>query len=177
MSYNGGMQRTDFETALKQTSLLAGLDAPTRDALATRFVAFSFGAGEPIMRAGDEGRHLGVVLQGSAVVQARREDRAFTVELLEPGRVFGEIAFFDAQSPRTADIVGTSPGVVALLPFGAYAELVRLGDPGAEVLEKNVLNLLGQRIQTTNDTLADLLEATRRGTFLDTLRNLVGVRK
>lgn len=147
-----------------------------RAAVAEHFVAHPFAAGEPIIRAGDAGRHLGVLLSGSAVVQARREDAAYTVELLQPGRIFGEVAFFDAQSPRTADIVGTTAGVAALLPYAAYAELVRQGSPAAEVLEKNVLDLLGHRIQATNDKLAELLEATRRGSFLETLRRLIGGR-
>jgi len=171
------MNRILFDNALKHSTLLAGMDAPTRDALVTRFVAFQFQPGEAIIRAGDAGRHLGVLIDGAAVVQARRDDQAFTVEHLEPGRVFGEIAFFDAQSPRTADIVGTSKGTAALLSFDVYAELVRLGDPGAEVLEKNVLDLLGRRIHATNEKLAELLEATRKGTFLDTLRRLIGGRR
>jgi len=170
------MNRIHFNNALKRSSLLAGMEATTRDALVSRFVAYQFESGEPIIRAGDEGRHLGVIIAGAAVVQARRKDRAFTVEILEPGRVFGEIAFFDAQSSRTADIVGTSKGTAALLSFDVYADLVRLGDPSAEVLEKNVLDLLGRRIKATNDKLAELLEATRKGTFLDTLRRLIGGR-
>jgi len=171
------MDRTTFEASLMRSPLLSGLDAESRASLVKRFVAFPFQAGEPIIRAGDAGRHLGVLIDGMAVVQARRQDRAFTVEMLEPGRVFGEIAFFDAQSPRTADIVGTTNGTAALLTFQSYAELVRLQDPGAAILEKNVLDLLGRRIQATNDKLAELLEATQRGTFLDTLRRLLGGRR
>ncbi len=170
------MNRINFNNELKRSTLLAGMDATTRDSLIGRFEAYEFQPGEPIIRAGDVGRHLGVLIAGTAVVQARREDRAFTVEILEPGRVFGEIAFFDAQSTRTADIVGTSKGSAALLSYDVYADLVRMGDPGAEVLEKNVLDLLGRRIQATNDKLAELLEATRKGTFLDTLRRLIGGR-
>lgn len=170
------MDRTAFESALMRSPLLSGMDAESRASVVQRFIAFPFKAGEPIIRAGDDGRHLGVLIEGSAVVQARRDSRAFTVEMLEPGRVFGEIAFFDSQSPRTADIVGTSNGTAALLTFRSYAELVRLQDPAATVLEKNVLDMLGRRIQATNQTLAELLEATRKGTFLDTLRQFFGGR-
>lgn len=175
--YVDPMDRSTFETSLMRSPLLSGMDNEARVSVVSRFTAFTFRAGDPIIRAGDAGRHLGVLLDGRAVVQARREDRAFTVELLEPGRVFGEIAFFDAQSPRTADILGTSDGTAALLSFKDYADLVRIQDPAAAVLEKNVLDLLGRRIQATNDKLAELLEATRRGTFLDTLRRLLGGRR
>lgn len=176
MRYGPAMDRQTFETALMRSPLLSGMDPQSRALVVKRFVAFPFRSGEPIIRAGDAGRHLGVLVEGAAVVQARRDDRAYTLEMLDSGRVFGEIAFFDAQSPRTADIVGITNGTAALLSFGDYDEMVRLQDPGAAVLEKNVLDLLGRRIQTTNDKLAELLEATRRGTFLDTLRRLIGGR-
>ncbi len=170
------MDRNHFETLLKRSPLLAGMDYSVRDTLASRFVQHPFLAGEPVIRAGDTGRHLGMLLEGNAIVQARRENQAYTVEILEPGRLFGEIAFFDAQSPRTADVIGTMPGVAALFPYRAYDELVRVGDPAAEVLEKNVVDILSKRIQATNERLAELLEATRQGTFLATLRRLFGVR-
>jgi CRP-like cAMP-binding protein len=170
------MQRTQFETLLKRSPLLAGVDPVAREQLSARFLAHPFQAGEPILRAGDPGRHLGVLLEGSALVQARRDDRAYTVELLETGRVFGEMAFFDPQSPRTADVVGTMAGVAALLPWSVYEELVRAGDPAAEVLERAVLDILSRRLASTNERLGELLEATRQGTFMSTLRRILGVR-
>ena len=168
------MDRHTLESALMRSPLFSGMDAESRAAIVPRFVAFPFRTDDPIVRAGDPGRHLGVLLDGTAVVQARRSDQAFTLETLEVGRVFGEMAFFDAQSPRTADIIGTSRGTAALLPFHGYAEMVRLEEPGAAILEKNVLDLLGRRIQTTNEALAELLEATGRETFRDTLRRWFG---
>ena len=170
------MERIIFDKALRRSTLLAGMDSTSCDAIVPRFAAFSFEAGEPIIRAGDDGRHLGVVIHGEAVVQARRNSQAFTLERLGPGRVFGEIAFFDVHSPRTADVVGTAAGTAALLPFDVYAELVQAGHPAAAVIEKNVLDLLGRRIQVTNDKLAELLEANRQGTFLDKLRAFFGGR-
>jgi CRP-like cAMP-binding protein len=171
------MDRIPFESALTRSPLFSGMQAASRASVVKHFVALPFLAGDPIIRAGDPGRHLGVLVSGAAAVQARRHEHAFTVELLDPGRVFGEIAFFDAQSTRTADIVGIESGTAALLTFQSYADLVRDQDPAATVLEKNILDLLGRRIHATNQTLAELLESTQRGTFLDTLRQLFGGRR
>ena len=168
------MDRQTFESDLMRSPLFSGMDAESRAAIVPRFVAFSFRPDDPIVRAGDAGRHLGVVLHGTAIVQARRSGQAYTLAKLDAGQVFGEMAFFDSQSPRTADIIGTTHGTVALLPFHAYAEMVREQDPGAAFLEKNVLDLLGQRIRATNQTLAELLEATGPDSFLDTLRRWLG---
>jgi len=170
------MNQASFESALMRAPLLAGMATETRASIVTLFQPFSFDEGSPIVRAGDSGRYLGVLISGSAVVQARREERAFTVEFLEPGRIFGEIAFFDPQSPRTADIIGTAEGVAAMLAFQDYARLVEQESEAAAMLEKNVLDLLGRRIHATNETLGELLEATRRGTFLDSIRSFFGGR-
>lgn len=171
------MDRAHFDALLLRTPLLSGMDLDAREGLAPRFLPHPFGPGEPILRAGDPGRHLAIVLEGSAVVQARKDDQAYTVDVMEPGAVFGEIAFFDPSSPRTADVIGKEAGVVALLPWSAYEELARRGEPAAVVLEKAVLDLLAKRIQRINAKLADLLEATRDGSWLAALRRFIGVRR
>lgn len=170
------MQRAHFDALLLRTPLLAGMDLASRDRLVSQFVPHPFAAGERIVRAGDPGRHLAIVLDGTAAVHARTEDQAFKVDVVGPGEVFGEIAFFDAESPRTADVVAETDGLVALLPWGAYEALARAGDPAGEVLEKAVLDLLSRRIQRINDTLGEMLEATRDGSWLAALRRFIGVR-
>jgi CRP-like cAMP-binding protein len=170
------MQRAHFDALLLRTPLLAGMDLDSRDRLVSHFVPHPFAKGEPILRAGDPGRHLAIVLDGQAVVHARKDDQAYKVDLLGVGEVFGEIAFFDAESQRTADVIGETDGLVALLPWSAYESLARVGDPAGEVLEKAVLDLLSRRIQRINDTLGEMLEATRDGSWLAALRRFIGVR-
>lgn len=170
------MERAHFDALLLRTPLLSGMDLESRDRLAPHFIPHPFAAGEPILRAGAPGRHLAIVLDGQAAVHARKDTQSYKVDVLGPGDVFGEIAFFDADSPRTADVIGEQPGVVALLPWSAYEALARVGAPAGEVLEKAVLDLLSRRIQRINDTLGDMLEATRDGSWLAALRRFIGVR-
>lgn len=152
------------------------MDLGARQELGPRFSQQSFSPGEPVLRSGDAGRHLGVVIDGTVTVQARKDDRAFVVDRLHTGTIFGEIAFFDAASSRTADIVGETAGAVALLPWAAYEEMAQRGDPAAEVLEKAVLDLLTKRIQKVNANLADLLESTVDGSWMSALRRFIGIR-
>lgn len=170
------MKDSHFRTLLARTPLLAGVAADARQGLVDAFLPHPFEAGEPILQAGRSGRTLGVLVEGRALVQARRDDQAYTVEALEPGALFGEIAFFDADQARTADVVGETRGVAALLPYAEYQHLVRVENPAAAVLEKSVLDLLARRIQTTDAKLAELLDANRRGTFRSALRRLFGPR-
>lgn len=170
------MKDPHFRMLLGRTPLLAGVAADARQELVDAFLAHPFEAGEPILQAGAGGRTLGVLVEGRACVQARRDDRAFTVEVLEAGALFGEIAFFDADQPRTADVVAETRGVAALLPYAEYQHLVRVENPAAAVLEKAVLDVLAARIQATDAKLAELLDANRRGSFFTALRRLFGPR-
>jgi hypothetical protein len=52
--------------------------------------------------------------------------------------------------------LGTMAGVAALLPWSVYEELVRAGDPAAEVLERAVLDILSRRLASTNERLGEL---------------------
>ncbi len=165
------MDRRQFELALAQTPLLSALDPADREALLPRFRPHGFEEGAPLLRSGDPGRHLGILLSGTAAVQARLDDRAYTLEILEAGALFGEIAFFDLEMPRTADVIATSPGTAALLPFTAYSNLVEARDPAAAILEKAVLDTLCVRFQTTSEKLGELLEGSRKGGFLETFRS------
>jgi len=133
------------------------------DALSSEFSTQKFTRGEAIIRAGDSGRALGVILEGHAAVVARQEDQVFRLATLPAGTIFGEISFFDAQSPRTADVIGVTDGVAALLPATAYERFVAEGHAAAELLEKNVLHILAGRIQGTNNTLAELLHSRGGG--------------
>lgn len=171
-----GMQRAHFDALLLRTPLLAGMDLASRDRLVPHFVPHPFSRGEPILRAGSPGRHLAIVLDGTAAIHARKDDQAYKVDVVGAGGVFGEIAFFDAETPRTADVIGETDGLVALLPWSAYEALARAGDPAGEVLEKAILDLLSRRIQRINDTLGELLEATRDGSWVAALRQFLGVR-
>ena len=151
------------------------MDLASRDRLVPCFDPHRFAEGDRILTTGSTGRVLGVLLEGHLEVQARDGDQVFTVDVLSPGHIFGEISFFDGQSPRTADVVGQDDGLVALLPWPEYDALSRLEDPAVEVLEKAVLDLLARRIQKINGTLDDLMAATRDGSWLGALRRFLGM--
>jgi len=169
------MRRPLFDAMLSRTPLLSGMDLASRDRLVPCFEPHAFTEKQRILTTGSTGRLLGVLLEGHLDVQAREEDQVFTVDVLGPGDIFGEISFFDGQSPRTADVVGQDEGLVALLAWSEYEALTRLEDPAAEVLEKAVLDLLARRIQNMNRTLDDLMVATRDGSWLDALRRFLGM--
>jgi CRP/FNR family transcriptional regulator len=170
------MEQSQLSAHLAAAPLLSTLSPDARASAIQRFVARPFVKGQSLLRAGDQGRALGLLLTGSALIQARRDDRAFTVEVLEPGQLFGELAFFDPASARTADVIGSADGVAAMLSYTAYEAMLAEGDPAVEQIEKAVLELVGNRIQATSARMAELLQANQRGDLFSTIRRLFGLR-
>lgn len=148
---------------LHASKLFSGMPQDVRDDLSSHFAALSFRAGDVVVQRGDAGRTLGVLLEGQVAVMARKDEQTFRLATLEAGALFGEMSFFDARGARTADIVGVTDGVAALLDAESYEQLAQDGAMAAELLERNVLANLAERIGTTNATLAELLTQTDSG--------------
>jgi len=90
--------------------LFASLSKRHRRKLLRGMRVFDYEAGHVIVRQGDEGETMFVVLEG----EARVIRRGRTVGKLLPGDVFGEVSVFDAR-PRTATVqTVTSTSCLAL---------------------------------------------------------------
>jgi CRP-like cAMP-binding protein len=84
--------------------LFAALSKRQRRKLLRGMRVFDYEPGHSIVRQGDEGETMFVVLEGEArVVRGGR-----TVGRLLPGDVFGEVSVFDAR-PRTATVKTVMP--------------------------------------------------------------------
>lgn len=161
-----------IEPLLRATPLLAGLDRPAQDSLLWRFRAKPFDNGDVLIKAGDTGSELFLLLDGFAEVYARAGERRYLVAILEPGSIIGEISFFDRERVRTADVVGATSGMAAVLPRHVYDELVEDGHAAAESLERAVLQAVSLRMQYTNETLAELLDTHKAGGLLSHLARM-----
>lgn len=170
------MEHSQLSTLLAAAPLFATLNVRDRADAMQRFRPRAFRSGQSLLRAGDHGRELGVLLSGAALIQARRDDHAFTVERLEPGQLFGELAFFDPAATRSADVIGSADGLAAVLSFADYEVLLAQGHPAVEHIERAVLELVGHRIQATSARMAELLQANQRGDLFSTLRRIFGLR-
>ncbi len=164
----------DLIEMLLRSTLLAQMDPEQRDALALRFEARPFTAGQVLISAGSSGGELLEILAGTADVYVRESDKRYRIAVLEPGSLAGELSFFDDHATRSADVVGSSEGIVAALPRNAYLALVEEGHSAAAALEKTVMRQAAQRLQRTNVRLGKLLEAHRSGGLLAALGRLFG---
>ncbi len=87
--------------------------------------------GEPVVRQGEAGEELFVILNGTAEVRIRQDALASTVATLEPGQFFGEMSLLTG-APRTATVIAKT--ILRVLAVGKDA-LARLLEEDGKLLE------------------------------------------
>ncbi|MGB0721751.1 MAG: GNAT family N-acetyltransferase [Gammaproteobacteria bacterium] len=87
--------------------LLQGLDEDERRRFLNAGALIRCKAGDTIIRTGDVGNEMFVVLEGVAEVFGNRDNLHHSLAVIGPGMVFGEIAYL-SEMPRTADVVARS---------------------------------------------------------------------
>ena len=114
----------DRRGALAKIRLFTGFGADELDRLAKIAREKRMRRGEMLMRAGDAGLCMMIVMTGEArVVLAGESGQEHVINTLGPGAVFGEIALFDGQ-PRTADVIASTNGKVLVIERAAVLRLL-----------------------------------------------------
>jgi CRP/FNR family transcriptional regulator, cyclic AMP receptor protein len=161
-----------MERALRDHPFFRSVDRETQSLLLPSFHWRPFDKGDVLIKEGRNDRDLYLILKGTLEVYARNGDRRFRVASMGPGSMVGEMAFFDAEVARAADVIATSDGELASFERQSYVELCANADPAAAALEKAVLGALADRMTSTNNTLADLLDKHKAGSLLAALARL-----
>jgi CRP-like cAMP-binding protein len=99
-------QRSSFniEGLLAQVSVLSALSAEIRTQIAERSVVSEYGAGEFIVRQGDQGDSLYIIRTGSCGVYVNRDGKQENrIATIESGEFFGEMSLLTGE-PITATV-------------------------------------------------------------------------
>lgn len=123
---------------------------------------FRAGPGVEIIREGDGGDFMVMILEGR--VEVRKRDRWNEVQVIaevEAGRTLGEMSMIDGE-PRFATCVAIEPTLVAGLHRESLARII-VEQPmlGAKILMEIVL-MLSQRLRATSARLVKVLDAQAR---------------
>jgi CRP-like cAMP-binding protein len=105
----------DFLEDLGRLALFADLPADELRAIVERCDEASFGAGEWIIRQGDEGSAVYVIVDGEVAVVIDHEDR----RVLSKGAFFGEVSVLPAE-PASASIVTRTRLHCLVVPGGEF---------------------------------------------------------
>jgi CRP-like cAMP-binding protein len=104
-----------FDTASLsgRKKIIAGVELfsylPEKDLayLAEQMRYFVFKSGEPIVKSGEDGDSMFILVEGIADVFIAENDKMIKVSQLHPGQFFGEMSLLTGE-PRSADVVATT---------------------------------------------------------------------
>lgn len=146
MSRSVEFPTTQIAEQLEKVSIFETLPARRLKGLAKWVKVVDFDAGETIVKRGQGGVGLYLILDGSAEV--RRGTRSLA--RLGAGQFFGEMTLFDNQ-PRSADVLASRPSKLAVLTkweFWAFA----LSEP---TVLRGILEEMARRLRETNQALSE----------------------
>lgn len=148
------MRERMLNNLLATAPLFKPLDRKQRLDLARRFTAADVAAGSEIIREGNAGRGLFVLLHGEVDVSKRDGEEKVLLATLGPGDVFGEISLLNDE-PTTATVTAAVHSTVLLLEREVFRRLV---DAIPEVREY-VESLGEERLMDTQILMAPGLSA------------------
>jgi CRP/FNR family transcriptional regulator, cyclic AMP receptor protein len=140
----------DIEAALRGVEIFARLNRRQLARLAKLATRREFPAGAPILRAGDSGVALYVVVSGRVRITLRSGETGMEWLLREmgPGEAFGEIALIDG-GPRAADVTAAEPTECVLISRWDFSGEIR-NDPD---IARALLPVLCAKIRRLQDQL------------------------
>jgi predicted Ser/Thr protein kinase len=126
---------------------LFGRLAPVHlDRVAERMGVRRFGAGESLLRQGDPGDSMLVLVDGGVTVRLKRSTDEVTLADVGPGAVLGEMALVTG-APRNADAVATRGGHALVLDASAFQSLSEEIPGLVSLLTEVVADRLGRAAQ------------------------------
>ncbi|KAF0190412.1 MAG: putative transcriptional regulator with a cAMP binding domain Crp family [Gammaproteobacteria bacterium] len=126
--------------------------------------------GQTVLRQGDPGRDMYIIVSGRVSIRIRlADDEEIAVGELTAGEAFGEIALFDEQ-PRTASVVTCEPCRFLLIDRDAFKAFLLI-HPRVAI---QLLAVMSKRLRATDDLLKDALYADVASRLAETLRNIAG---
>jgi CRP/FNR family transcriptional regulator, cyclic AMP receptor protein len=131
------------EVALAQVPLFAGLSEHELASIGETCLARDYPTGAVVVRQGEGGLGLYIIIRGSAQVTQHQEDGdERLISLLGPGAVFGEMSLLD-ELPRSATVTALEPLHVLVLTIFDFRALL-LENPEISI---KLLGVLSQRLR------------------------------
>jgi len=137
---------TELARRLKKVSILGALSFPQLKTLAKWAEVAAYEEGETVVKRGDKGDGLFLILEGTAEV--RRGNRSLA--RLGAGQFFGEMSLFDNE-PRSADVVTTRASKLVVLSkweFWGFAA----SEPSVVL---SVLEEMSRRLRAADNAIAE----------------------
>jgi small-conductance mechanosensitive channel/CRP-like cAMP-binding protein len=120
-------------TALRRIDLFANLEGPELELLASGVRKVRFAAGEPIIRQGEAGDSLFIIIQGDVLVSLGQGTIHQSVTTLRAGDFFGEMSLITGE-PRSATCAARTDVLCYVIDHDAFRTLLAQRPQVAEQL-------------------------------------------
>ena len=107
----------------------------------------------PIVRQGEHGDSMFLILDGEARVSVKTDDKEDTIAMLGVGDFFGEMALLD-EGPRSADVTANKDCTLLKLSRKNFEDIMSQNSEIASRFLLAMNRFLGGRIRATNDRFA-----------------------
>jgi CRP-like cAMP-binding protein len=146
--------------ALRRIKMLADVDERLLASLLTYLEVVRYPAFAEVVRKGDHGDALFMVLEGEVRARVMIGGQETTLATMGVGECFGELAVID-QGPRSADVIANQPSVLVKVSEAAlrkmFAEAPALAAPFMLALTR----VIAQRIRNMTKRYEDTIQFSR----------------
>ena len=152
---------------LAQMSIFAGMSDEQRRQIVEIATTIEFSPGETILRQGDSGQNLWIVVEGECEVTRKNGggpkashdgDDSIVLAELGPYSQFGEMSFFHA-APHSASVHAKTQVTLLRVEKQRFDQLVEDQCWAAYMLAENIIHQLAERLRRMDQWVAELLAA------------------
>jgi len=145
--------------ALLACPLLEGLPREALDELVAGASVRTMRGGETIIREGEDGDCLYVLLEGQARTEKRTPSGdAWTVRFYEKGGFFGELSLLD-RVRRSATVVAETDGTLAVIERERFVEFGDRHPAAGLAVTRRLAERLASRLRRANEDVVTLFSA------------------
>jgi hypothetical protein len=146
--------------ALRRVKILSDLSDEDLARFLTYMEVQTARAWMPIVRQGEHGDSMFIVLDGEVRVRLLIDNKEATLVTLGAGDFFGEISLFD-HGPRSADVVANSDAVLLKMSHKAFTTLIHEAPELAAPVLIGIGKTLTSRIRADNKRYRDTIVLAR----------------
>ena len=159
-------RRTDRESLLARTDLFESLEAAEIQSLGSALRQRRVDAGTDVVRQGEEGNSLFVVVDGLFEVRQESNGLCRAVARLEPGQCFGEMSLLSGE-PRSATVTALTEGTLFELASAGLSPVMQRRPEIAETLSRILVERQDRNRQDApSESLATARSTPRRAAEL-----------